>query len=293
MPSPAANLLAAFNGKSVPIPGVNANGGNGVARQYNPFATNPQIQSSTPPNAGTDLQNQTQSSQAAYQAQQNLNRSQLAATLASSSVGGGTTYPNPTPNQSSSLDRFTNQIGDISKVGSDATDLARQTALANFQTKLAGLGNQYQTNLGGAQYSNLGANYAGQLPAGTDPNSYGARAVAIARQSLNVPYIYGGNSLTQGVDCSGLVQQVYGRLGIQLPRTSTEQAKYGKIVPSLSQALPGDLILMYSPYEPAGLQQFGHVGIYIGNGMMIDAPHTGAKVRIEQISNMTRIVRPW
>lgn len=287
----AATLLAAINGKPIPTPGVVTNGGNVIA------GVNPAAQY----NPGADIQSQTQAAQSAYQAQQNANRSNLFASLAPASVGGGTTSPNVQSPQNDPLNVFQQRIGTITQTGNDATVAAQNDAIKRFNDKLTSMGTTYKANLITNQQpystdqlnSMLGSNYAGQLPAGTDPNSPGARAVAIAKQSLGVNYVYGGNSLTQGVDCSGLVQQVYGRLGIRLPRTSTEQAKYGKIVPSLQQALPGDLILMYSPYEPAGLQQFGHVGIYIGNGMMIDAPHTGAKVRIERISNMTRIVRPW
>lgn len=322
MAGPATALLAAFNGKPNQAPGTNNYGG------YNPFSTSPATATVDP---GAQVQNDVANSQANYQSQQDSARSQLQASLQSSSVGGNLGDPNSTyqannvqPNQSQSdpFAQFNDLISQVNQTGQNATDAANLAEATSWQNKLSGLANTYKENIsqpaswnsdqidailgklgitpsaGGAlSYGgglNSGLNGAGvPLPAGTDPNSLGAKAIAIARQSLGVPYVWGGNSLTQGVDCSGLVQQVYERLGIQLPRTSTEQAKAGKVVPSLSQALPGDLILMYSPYEPAGLQQYGHVGLYIGNGMMLDAPHTGAVVRIEQISNMTGIVRPW
>lgn len=319
MASTAATLLAAFNGKPSTSPGNNYGG-------YNPFGTG--VNSGSASSTGTGItdpgsqaQNDVAQSQASYQAQQSNAQSQLQAALSPASVGGGagigTQQPGNSTGSGQSLDpfaEFNSQISGIQQRGVDATALAQQTAQQQFQNKLSGLAQQYKNNManpatwtdseiqsmlqkmpGFQQSSSLGnySNYVSNLPAGTDPNSIGARAIAIAKQSLGVPYVYGGNSLTQGVDCSGLVQQVYERLGIQLPRTSTEQAKAGKVVPSLSQALPGDLILMYSPYEPAGLQQYGHVGLYIGNGMMLDAPHTGAVVRIEPIVNMTGIVRPW
>jgi cell wall-associated NlpC family hydrolase len=320
MAGPATALLAAYNGKPSQTPGNNYGG-------YNPFSP-----VATPGDPGLQAQNDVTNSQANYQSQQDSARSQLQTNLQPSSIGGNLSDPNSTyssnnvqsgQSQNDPFAQFNSLISQVNQNGKTATDAANLAELNSWQNKLSGLANTYKQNIsqpaswdqstvdsilgklgvtpnsGGAlSYSgsafNGGLNGSGiKLPAGTDPNSLGARAIAIARQSLGVPYVWGGNSLTQGVDCSGLVQQVYERLGIQLPRTSTEQAKAGKVVPSLSQALPGDLILMYSPYEPAGLQQYGHVGLYIGNGMMLDAPHTGAVVRIEQISNMTGIVRPW
>lgn len=320
MASPATALLQAFNGKTNTTPGNNYGG-------YNPFGSTGSTTQTTDP--GAQAQNDVANSQSNYQSQQDSSRSQLQTSLQASSVGGQLNDPNSSYSSNNAqtqlsadpFAQFNNLITQVNQNGQTATDAANQAAAASWAQKISGLANSYNKNISqpaswssdeiGAMLSKLGVTpnmgvngqyglstdasgqYNVKLPAGVDPNSLGARAVAIARQSLGVPYVYGGNSLTQGVDCSGLVQQVYARLGIQLPRTSTEQAKYGKVVQSLSQALPGDLILMYSPYEPAGLQQYGHVGIYIGNGLMLDAPHTGAKVRIEQISNMTKIVRPW
>jgi len=315
MANPAAALLAAYNGKLSQTPGNNYGG-------FNPF--NPQFgaspDSSNTYNPGVQAQQEVGQAQNAYKSQQAIARSQLQASLEPSSIGGsvqGTTEPNSNPSQQDPFAGFDARIRGINQRGVDATSLAQQDAAINWQNKLSGLAQDYQKNMSqpalwgqGTIDSILGKlgikpgqsqggfDFSGQsvaLPAGVDPNSPGSRAVALAEQVArnNVPYVWGGNSLTQGVDCSGLVQQVYGRLGIQLPRTSTEQAKYGKVVPNLAQALPGDLILMYSPYEPAGLQQYGHVGIYIGNGQMVEAPGTGKNVRIAPIYNMTKIVRPW
>jgi cell wall-associated NlpC family hydrolase len=256
---------------------------------YNPFAA----QSATVPDAGQQAQQQVQQNQTDYQSQQDSSKAQLFASLAPSSIGGEiqsngqdlARNANPAGNSI-----FSNTIASINQRGVDATQVAQQQAAAAFAKKMSTLNSQYFAN------SQALAGDIQSFATGADPNSnMGARAVALAQQVVknNVPYVWGGNSLTKGVDCSGLVQQIYAQLGIHLPRTSTEQAKYGKIVPNISQALPGDLILMYSPYEPAGLQQYGHVGIYIGNGLMIDAAHSGTVVRIEKIVNMTRIVRPW
>ena len=111
----------------------------------------------------------------------------------------------------------------------------------------------------------------------------GDQVVAGAEKYLGVPYRWGGTDPATGLDCSGLVQVVYGQLGVQLPRTSQEQQQVGVPVPSVTQAQPGDLVFYGSPAE--------HVGIYVGNGQMIDAPHTGTAVRIEGVGTPTSIRR--
>lgn len=120
-------------------------------------------------------------------------------------------------------------------------------------------------------------------PSLTGGSSTGSEVAATAEQYLGVPYQWGGTNPATGLDCSGLVQLVYGQLGYQLPRTSQEQQQVGTVVPSLAQAQPGDLIFYGSPAE--------HVGIYIGNGNMIDAPHTGTNVRIDSVGTPTSIRR--
>lgn len=90
-------------------------------------------------------------------------------------------------------------------------------------------------------------------------SSNGQAVVDYARQFLGNPYVYGGNSLTNGTDCSGFVKGVYAVFGINLPRTSAEQRSVGYAV-SLSEIQPGDIVC-YS----------GHVGIYAGNNTLIHA----------------------
>ncbi len=97
------------------------------------------------------------------------------------------------------------------------------------------------------------------------------KAVSIAMQYLGVPYVWGGSS-PKGFDCSGLVQYVYAKVGVSLPHSSRMQYNCGTHV-SRSQLQVGDLVFFYSPIQ--------HVGIYIGNGRMINA--TGNRVQISDV----------
>ena len=87
----------------------------------------------------------------------------------------------------------------------------------------------------------------------------GQAVVEYASRFIGNPYVWGGTSLTHGADCSGLVQSVYKHFGIQLPRTSSQMRSAGRAV-SYSNARPGDVIC----YN-------GHVGIYKGNGQIVNA----------------------
>jgi cell wall-associated NlpC family hydrolase len=111
----------------------------------------------------------------------------------------------------------------------------------------------------------------------------GDGVVTDAARYLGVPYQWGGTNPSSGLDCSALVQRVYGDIGIALPRVAADQARQGAPVASLAEAQPGDLVAFGSPAE--------HIGIYIGNGKMIDAPHTGAAVRVDDVGQPTSIRR--
>ena len=126
----------------------------------------------------------------------------------------------------------------------------------------------------------------GTTGAGAQAEVSGSSVVTDAQQYLGVPYRWGGTDPATGLDCSGLVQRVYGDLGISLPRTSQEQVNVGTPVASLAQAQPGDLVF----FEPTSSGP-GHVGIYIGNGQMIDAPHTGTDVQVQAVGEPIAIRR--
>lgn len=102
-----------------------------------------------------------------------------------------------------------------------------------------------------------------------------------AKQFLGTKYVWGGNSLTSGVDCSGLVQQVYKHYGIDLPRTTYEQIGKGAPI-GLKNLKPGDLVFFETNGKVAGPD---HVGIYIGDGKMINAPRPGKSVEIADITS--------
>ena len=98
------------------------------------------------------------------------------------------------------------------------------------------------------------------------------QAVAdFALQFVGNPYVWGGSSLTHGTDCSGFTMAVYSNFGVGLPHYDASQRGYGIGIDSLSDARPGDLICFY-----------GHVGIYIGDGMMVHASNARDGIKVSR-----------
>jgi peptidoglycan DL-endopeptidase CwlO len=112
--------------------------------------------------------------------------------------------------------------------------------------------------------------------------------VAEAQKYLGVPYLWGGTDPTKGLDCSGFTKLVFGNLGIDLPRTSSQQATSGRAVASLAEARPGDLVFFDHSSSRAGVD---HVGIYLGNGKMMAAPQAGESVKVQDVGSPTVIRR--
>jgi cell wall-associated NlpC family hydrolase len=110
----------------------------------------------------------------------------------------------------------------------------------------------------------------------SDTAVYSPEAViAYASKFLGVPYVWGGTT-PAGFDCSGFVKYVFAHFGITLPRVAADQQKVGTYV-SREDLQPGDLVFFGDPAH--------HVGIYIGNGYMIHAPHTGDVVKIGPLNS--------
>ena len=101
-----------------------------------------------------------------------------------------------------------------------------------------------------------------------------ARVVRFARHLLGVRYAYGGTSPRSGFDCSGFTRFVYAHFGISLPHYTGGQFDLGRRV-SRAGLRPGDLLFF---------DGVGHVGLYVGGGRFIHAPHTGTRVSISTLS---------
>ena len=153
---------------------------------------------------------------------------------------------------------------------------------------MAGRIAQIQTQLGiraPQSTSTDGTAFASQLSTLTGPSAgaSGDAVVASAEKYLGVPYKFGGTDPSTGLDCSGFVQRAFSDLGIKLPRIAADQAKVGQAVPSLAQAQPGDLLAFGQPVD--------HIAIYVGNGKMIAAPHTGDHVKIQNVYTTPTAIR--
>jgi cell wall-associated NlpC family hydrolase len=120
---------------------------------------------------------------------------------------------------------------------------------------------------------------AGRLPPAARDNS----VVSIAMKYLGVPYQWGGASPKTGFDCSGLVQYVFAQLGVYLPHYAAAQYySPDSVYVSPKRLQPGDLVFFTG--ADGTRKSPGHVGIYVADGYIIDAPNTGSFVRIDSLS---------
>ena len=153
-----------------------------------------------------------------------------------------------------------------------------QSMLAQQQQILSGLKAEQRRQLEAAQAA-AAARAASQARASRDAyrsvpaSGRAAIAVRFAYAQLGKPYQYGGAG-PNTYDCSGLTMDAWGAAGVSLPHSAADQYNYGPHI-SRGDLQPGDLVFFGSPIH--------HVGIYIGNGNMIDAPHTGTVVQIQAV----------
>ncbi|MGA5160354.1 NlpC/P60 family protein [Streptomyces pseudogriseolus] len=168
-----------------------------------------------------------------------------------------------------------------------AAELARQQAA---QEQAEQQEREEAAQQGGGSSEGSGSGSTGSADTPPADSSYAAKAekaLAFARAQIGKPYVWGATG-PGSYDCSGLTQAAWKAAGVSLPRTTYDQVDAGTTVP-VSQAQPGDLVFFYDDVT--------HVGLYIGNGMMIHAPKPGAYVREESVyydgeSAIHSIVRP-
>ena len=188
------------------------------------------------------------------------------------------------------LDDLSRQIYDVTEAAKrlEAQKKDIQTKVDAQQSYLNQLSDEIRALVG--RQSNVSV---GLVPPGVDLTAFlhgdGNVIVQAALRYLGVPYVWGGDSPAGGFDCSGLTQYVYGLYGVYIPHFAAYQQVMGIEVP-ISAAQPGDLVFFGNPAY--------HVAIYMGDGMIVEAPRTGDVVRItplsqkKNLSNIRRLVLP-
>jgi cell wall-associated NlpC family hydrolase len=127
---------------------------------------------------------------------------------------------------------------------------------------------------GGSGGSGASRSSGVRIPRSPAATASAARVLQTADRYLGVPYVWGGNTPDSGFDCSGFTKYVFAKQGIQLPRTSREQARAGQSVAlDFAAFLPGDLLLFAEPGEAVS-----HVAIYVGDGRIIHASSVAGEV---------------
>lgn len=132
-------------------------------------------------------------------------------------------------------------------------------------------------------YGSAASGYWGVTMNQSPASQLGGAVVAEARTHLGKWYVFGAAG-PSNFDCSGLTQYVFRKFGVNLPHSAAAQRSTGRGIPA-SQARAGDIVV----FSEGG--RWGHVGIYLGGGYMLDAPHSGAQVRVEKVWRDTVVYR--
>lgn len=169
-----------------------------------------------------------------------------------------------------------------------AAELAKRQAAQEAERKRREEAAQQEGDGGsGSSGTSGGTGSTGSSTPDTSNGTRAEKAIAFARAQIGKPYVWGATG-PGSYDCSGLTQAAWKASGVSLPRVTYDQVDAGTTVP-VSQAQPGDLVFFYD--------DISHVGLYVGDGMMIHAPKPGAYVREESIfydgeSSIYSVVRP-
>lgn len=166
-------------------------------------------------------------------------------------------------------------------------------SLAQVQARMAAIDARLGTRstvgaVTGAAFEGVLQGLSGQRPS-TPGAAVSAEALTAAVEGyVGIPYVWGGTNPATGLDCSGFTQHLMRRFGVELPRVSADQLRTGTPVRDLASARPGDLLGWDTGPRNVGVD---HVAVYLGNGLMAEAPGTGGAVQIVPVDRTPDQIR--
>jgi cell wall-associated NlpC family hydrolase len=207
--------------------------------------------------------------------------------MPNSTAAGGAAIPRPVLTSAQSLAPLQAGFGLAQASNQRALDalgkLSGQTAQAPQAPHLSALTTSSSPQL---QPTAVTVPLKGKTPHPIEADPQAAKAIALAKHYLGTKYVFGGASPSTGFDCSGLLQYVWAQNGVKIPRTAAEQFHAGKPV-NPSHLQPGDALYFQTEGAKAGIT---HAAMYIGNGQILEAPHTGDVVKIIPLAGYYPIV---